>query len=128
MLDTAQRCGVMRRVIWAGRVEEGELNGLYGGAQVFLYPSLSEGFGLQVLEAMACGCPVITSDRSALPEVAGDAALLVDPTSTASIAAAIAALDDEQCERLSQAGIARAREFDWATTARRTLDVYQRVA
>jgi len=67
---------------------------------VFLYPSLSEGFGLQVLEAMACGCPVITSDRSALPEVAGEAAVLVDPTNVDAIAAAIEALDDDHREGL----------------------------
>ncbi len=128
VLDAAQRAGVMNRIVWAGRVPEEELRGLYGGAEVFVYPSLSEGFGLQVLEAMACGCAVITSNCSALREVAAPAAKLVDPHRVDAIAAAIASLDEAECEELRLAGLEHVKRFDWATTARATLAVYQAAA
>lgn len=107
-------------------VSDSELTGLYQGAEALVFPSLDEGFGLPVLEAMGCGCPVITSDRSSLPEVAGGAALLVDPFSTPSIAAAMerAAGSPELRERLSAAGLRRASELTWGRTARETMDVY----
>lgn len=128
MFDAARDAGVQHRVVWPGHVPDGDLNGLYGGAHAFMYPSLMEGFGLQTLEAMACGCPVVTSNCSSLVEVAQDAAMLVEPTSVESIAAAIRALDSTTCDELRLAGLQRARTFDWSKTARATLDVYREVA
>jgi len=99
---------------------------LLGGARAFLYPSLYEGFGLPPLEAMACGTPVITSDVSSLPEVVGDAALLIDPHDVDGLAGAIRRLWDDEALRqdLRARGLARARDFSWERTARLTLEVY----
>ncbi|MCP3963838.1 MAG: glycosyltransferase family 4 protein [bacterium] len=110
--------------------DDGELAALYSAAAVFAYPSLAEGFGLPVLEAMACGAPVVTSNRSSMPEVAGDAARLVDPDDTAQIRQA---LDDllrrpDERNRLAALGRERAASFSWIETARQTLDLYLRVA
>jgi glycosyltransferase involved in cell wall biosynthesis len=90
-----------------------------------VYPSLYEGFGLPVLEALACGTPVLTSTLSALPEVAGGAALLVDPTDTDAIADGMGRLLTDRAlrDRLREAGIERAASFDWNETARRTATV-----
>jgi glycosyltransferase involved in cell wall biosynthesis len=110
-----------------GKVADEDVPALYNGASVFALPSLYEGFGMGVLEAMACGCPVVTSNRSSLPEVAGDAAVLVDPFDVASIRdGLIQALTPSECERLVAAGISRARQFDWQQTASETLTVIQR--
>jgi alpha-1,3-rhamnosyl/mannosyltransferase len=99
---------------------------LLGGARAFVYPSLYEGFGWPPLEAMACGTPVITSNVSALPEVVGDAALLVHPLDVDGLAAAIRRLWDDEGLRgdLRARGLARARQFTWDVTARLTLDAY----
>lgn len=112
------------RITLLGYVAAEDLPALYNGAQAFVFPSLYEGFGMGILEAMACGCPVVTSDRSSLPEVAGDAAVLADPTSTEAIAAGIrlALLPDRRAE-LVKAGIQRASGFTWERTARETMDV-----
>jgi len=111
-----------------GRVDEDQLRALYAGAAVFAYPSLYEGFGLPPLEAMAAGTPVVTSSVSSLPEVVGDAALLVDPYNTQAIADALARLlsDHDLAQRLSRAGRERAETFTWSRTARETLDVVRR--
>ena len=84
-------------------------------ADVFVFPSLYEGFGLPVLEAMACGCPVITSNVSSLPEVVGDAALLVDPYNVEALAQAMLTVleDDELKKEMSKKGIAQAQKFSW---------------
>ena len=101
----------------------------YNAAEVFIYPSLSEGFGLPVVEAMACGVPVITSQGSSLEEVAGDAALLVDPLSDSSIASAMQrVLEDSALRRqLREAGLNRSKLFDFQKTALQTMDVYERL-
>ncbi len=111
-----------------GFVPDADLPALYGGADAFVYPSLLEGFGLPVLEAMRCATPVLTSNVSALPEVAGDAALLVDPRSVEEIEAALRRLAGEPGLRadLVARGLQRAEEFSWARTARQTVQVYQR--
>jgi glycosyltransferase involved in cell wall biosynthesis len=99
---------------------------LLGGARVLIYPSLYEGFGLPPLEAMACGTPVVTSDVSSLPEVVGDAALVVNPLDVDALASAIKRLWHDEAQRadLRSRGLARARQFTWEATARLTLDVY----
>ena len=115
-------------VRFLGWVDESRLEGLYAAATCFVFPSLYEGFGLPVLEAMARGVPVACSGRASLAEVAGDAALQFDPESEPGIAAAIERLlgDAGERERLSVAGRARASRFSWAATARGTLAAYER--
>ena len=112
---------------WAGRVSDEELAALYRGARCLVYPSLYEGFGLPVLEAMACGTPVVTSRGGATEEVAGDAAVLVDPLDVDAIAAGITeAL--ARGEELRAKGLERAADFSWDRVARETLAVYAGVA
>ena len=124
----ADSLGIADDVRMLGWVSDVELEGLYAAAAAFVFPSLYEGFGLPVLEAMARGVPVACSDRSSLPEVAGDAALLFDPEDSRAIAAAAQALleDRERAAGLRAAGLARAREFSWERTARETVAVYER--
>ncbi len=107
-----------------------DLSLLYSAAAVFAYPSLAEGFGLPVIEAMACGTPVITSNASSLPEVAGDAAWLIDPLDTSDLRGALEELllNPDHRKRLRARGRKRAATFTWAETARRTLDLYRRLA
>lgn len=114
-------------VIQLGYVPDAELPLLYGAARALVFPSFYEGFGLPPLEAMACGTPVLTSQAASLPEVVGDAALLVDPRDVDAIAAAMTRLleDDELHARLCVAGLARAAVFDWATSARKLADVFR---
>lgn len=116
-------------VQFTGYVPEEDLPALYNGASLFVFPSLYEGFGLPVLEAMACGTPVITSNISSLPEVAGDAALLVDPYNVDEIAAVMRRVlsDPDLCADLRHRGLERAKEFSWERTARQTLEVYRKV-
>ena len=113
------------RIVLAGYVPDDELAALYAGCTLFCYPSLYEGFGLPVLEAMKAGAPVLTSNVSSLPEVAGDAAALVDPHSAAAIGAAVARLleDPGERERLRLAGLRRATHFSWERTATQLRDV-----
>jgi glycosyltransferase involved in cell wall biosynthesis len=127
-LRAARECGVGTDVIFTGYAPEGDLPALYSGALCFAYPSYFEGFGLPPLEAMACGACVIAADRTSLPEVVGDAGLLVNPFDPAEIAGAIGRLMDDAGLRaeLRDRGLARAARFDWRDTARRTLEVYKR--
>jgi glycosyltransferase involved in cell wall biosynthesis len=119
---------IRARIHFAGFVTDSRLRALYAGASVYVHPSLYEGFGLTVLEAMACGCPVITSDRSSLPEVAGDAALLVDPLDTDAIAVALRQVCDEPrtATELREKGLRHARGFTWERCALETAEVYRR--
>jgi len=116
-------------VVLTGYVAEDDLDALYRGADVFAYPSLYEGFGLPVLDAMARGVPTIVSTSSSLPEVAGEAAVLVDPRSVAGILEALERVttDVALAARLRDAGRARAARFTWEDTARRTLDIYKTI-
>jgi alpha-1,3-rhamnosyl/mannosyltransferase len=117
------RLGLDGRVEFVGHVDKPALAALYRGAQCFVLPSRYEGFGLPVLEAMASGTPVVTTTAGSLPEVADDAAILVEPGNAVSLAGGIErALADR--DRLVAAGLERARQFSWTETARRTLDVY----
>jgi glycosyltransferase involved in cell wall biosynthesis len=117
--------GIAERVHFTGYVDDTDMPALMSGALAFAFPSLYEGFGMPVLEAMACGTPVLTSTTSSLPEVAGDAALLVDPHDTAAIAAGLARLVDDAPlrEHLRQRGLERAARFSWSHCAEETLRV-----
>ena len=119
--------GLRDRVRVLGYVDDETLRWLYAGCCAFAYPSLVEGFGLPVLEAMSMGAAVVTSDRSSLPEVAGDAALVVDPTDEAALAAALQRLAAEPALRnqLRERGLSRARSFSWTAAARQTLELYR---
>jgi glycosyltransferase involved in cell wall biosynthesis len=129
-LRAVEEHGIGERTIFTGYVAETDLPALYTGAMCFVYPSYFEGFGLPPLEAMQCGTPVLTGDRTSLPEVVGDAGLLVNPFDEAALASAIARLIDEPSLRdeLRARGLERATTFSWSETARRTLEVYERAA
>jgi glycosyltransferase involved in cell wall biosynthesis len=116
-------------IILTGYVPQSDLPALYSGSICFVYPSYFEGFGLPPLEAMKCGTPVIAGNRTSLPEVVGDAGILVDPFDVNAIAAAIERLvdDPDLRQQLSVKGVARSRLFDWNETARRTLNIYEQV-
>ncbi len=122
--------GLEGAILRLGYVAHHDLPALYGGAEFFAFPSLWEGFGIPVLEAMASGTPVLTSNVTALPEIAGDAAVLVDPLSVEAIAAGMAALGPGAAlrTRLSAAGLVQAARFSWARTAAETLALYRRLA
>ena len=126
----ARELGVADRVVWTGFVSDGELVTLYREAAAYVYPSLSEGFGLQVLESMVQGLPVVAARASCLPEIGGEAALYFDPRNAAEMAARVAeVLDDEGLRtRLRAAGLEQAKLFSWEKLARTTLAVYERAA
>jgi glycosyltransferase involved in cell wall biosynthesis len=113
--------GVQASVQFQGRVPEADLAALYRGALGLIFPSFYEGFGLPIVESMACGTPVITSNCTSMPEVAGGAAILVDPASAAQIGQAARCLFDDSALRrsLSEQGLARAQDFRWADVARK---------
>jgi glycosyltransferase involved in cell wall biosynthesis len=120
--------GITGDVIFVGGVPLEETVRFYQAADAFVYPSLNETFGLPILEAMACGCPVVTSDTSAMPETAGGAAVLSDPRDPASIAKAIIEAAAPERDRLRDLGLRRASQFTWGATAAATLDVYREAA
>jgi glycosyltransferase involved in cell wall biosynthesis len=138
-VDAAREAGVELRVVgargwggvdvsgWVGEVPDSELAALYRGAQCVVYPSLYEGFGLPVLEAMACGAPVVTSRATAMEEVAGTAAVLVDPLDVSAIAAGIHEAVS-RTDELVPAGLARAAEFTWDRAADAVVEVWRELA
>lgn len=117
-------CDAVKLIGW---VDEADKPSLYRLATCFVYPSRYEGFGLPVLEAMACGTPVVTSNTSSLPEIVGDAAFMVAPDDARGMAGALLALSNQSdlARELGQRGLARARMFNWARTAAQTLEVYE---
>jgi glycosyltransferase involved in cell wall biosynthesis len=127
ILDRVEQLGLKEKVIFTGFVQDEDIVSMYSGASAFLLPSLYEGFGMPLLEAMACDVPVITSAVSAIPEVAGDAALYVDPHSSEDIAGGISRClnDNALREGLIQKGREQVRSVSWEKTAQRTLKVYE---
>jgi len=127
--DEAEKLGLAGKVLFPGYIPDDDLPALYSAALLFVFPSLYEGFGLPPLEAMACGTPCVVSNSSSLPEVAGSAALLFNPTSLENFedCVARALLDEELRENLRQAGLRQAATFSWSRAAEETLRVYQEV-
>ena len=123
----ARKLGVAQQVVFVSNVSEAQLLQLYSRAEVLLHPSLCEGFGNPLVEAMACGCPVITSNLSAMPETTGGAALSVDPQDPAAIARALHTVCDDpaQAKTLSEAGLKRVRELSWEQCARANIALYR---
>ncbi len=121
--------GLAPQTHFPGLVSDERLVELYRGASLFVFPSKYEGFGLPVLEAMACGCPVVCSNAASLPEVAGDAALLVDPSDTNGFAHGMLAMlsDPESARKFRHRGLTQVSLFSWRETASRTVQVYTRV-
>ncbi len=130
IFERIARSPARQRISAPGYVSPEELAGWYGRAMIFAFPSLDEGFGMPLLEAMAAGVPAVTSNRSALPEVAGDAALLVDPEDTGALAQALndLARNEELRRELAGKGQARARLFTWEKAVEQTWDIYRRLA
>jgi glycosyltransferase involved in cell wall biosynthesis len=126
LYQEVERAGLGSTVVFAGHVPADDVRALFSACSVFVFMSLYEGFGMPVLEAMTCGAPVICSNTSALPEVAGDAAVLVDPTSVEAIADAIITViaTRDIRESLCRRGPIRARSFTWERAARELLEIY----
>jgi glycosyltransferase involved in cell wall biosynthesis len=124
----ARELGIASDVVFVGGVPLEQTVAFYRAADTFVYPSFNETFGLPLLEAMACGCPVVTSNASAMPETAGGAAVLADPHDPASIAQAILEAVGSGRDHLKDLGLKRAAEFTWTATAVATLDVYREAA
>ncbi|MCP4116870.1 MAG: glycosyltransferase family 4 protein [Desulfobacteraceae bacterium] len=118
------------RVYFTGHVPDSDLQAIYTGAKALIYPSIYEGFGLPIVEAMACGCPVICSNTASMPEVAGDAAVLIDPARSDELANAIETVVHDTCFRdnLVAKGLEQASVFTWDSTAGKTLELFKRVA
>jgi glycosyltransferase involved in cell wall biosynthesis len=129
IMARARELGIEEGVVFPGYVEDADLAALYSGATLFVMPSLYEGFCMPVLEAMACGTPVVCSDASSLPEVVGDAALTFNPRDGAAMAAQVSRVlaDDALRADLVARGFERVRRFTWKRCAERTLDVLERV-
>lgn len=126
---TIHACGLEKCVLCPGRLPFEDLRLLYSTADLFVFPSIYEGFGMPVLEAMACGVPVITSSTTSLPEVAGNAAVLVNPLDEKELGEAMMRVlsDQKLAEDLRTKGMERVKQFTWERAARRTMDVYREV-
>jgi glycosyltransferase involved in cell wall biosynthesis len=129
VLSEIKSSGYENDIILTGYIDDKDLPVLFRNAEFFVYPSLFEGFGLPPLEAMAYGCPVITSDVSSIPEVVGDAGILIDPNSVEEISSAMKKIvsNPDLKEEMRKKGSEQAKLFDWETTARKTLDIYEQV-
>jgi glycosyltransferase involved in cell wall biosynthesis len=129
VLAEVRRQGLSDRVLLTGYLPDGDLPALMSGALAYVFPSLYEGFGLPVLEAMACGTPVVCSSASSLPEVAGDAALLIDPLDVEELAAALVrvATDARLRDDLVGRGFGQLRHFSWSRCAREVMQVLEEV-
>ena len=127
IMEKIQQSPFSQDIVFTGFIDDEDLPFLYSGAEMFLYPSLYEGFGLPVLEAMACGTPVITSNLSSLPEVTGEAGILIDPLKVEEIFQAMEKLsaDKELREELQKKGLERAKLFSWKRAAKETLELYK---
>jgi glycosyltransferase involved in cell wall biosynthesis len=125
-----KKFGVENQVKFLGYVPEEKIPALYSGAEIFVYPSLYEGFGLPILEAMACGCPVLTSNTTSMPEVSGGNALLVNPKKTEEITFGIKQLLKNPIKRqvMAQKGLEWVKNFSWEKTAAETIAVFEKVA
>lgn len=129
LLALSKALKVDKKIIFIGDIKESDLPAIYNCATLFVFPSFYEGFGLPPLEAMSCGCPVICSNTSSLPEVVGDAAIMVNPHDTKELAAAIHKIlsDEGFRQEMIRRGLKRAAMYSWEETARRTLQVYEEV-
>jgi glycosyltransferase involved in cell wall biosynthesis len=126
VLETVRRLHLEKDVVFTGYIPYEDLPGMYSAADLYVYPSLYEGFGLPVVEAMACGCPVIASNVSSLPEVVGDAGVLITPTVDELATSMQEVLRDESLrDELSRKGLERASRFTWEKTAAETKKVYE---
>jgi glycosyltransferase involved in cell wall biosynthesis len=124
-----ERPEIKQRVHWVGYVSDPERVFFYQAADFLVYPSWYEGFGMPLLEAMQCGCPVITSKVSAMPEVVGEAGIVIDPSQTEDLKKAMLRLIHEpgRAEKMKQAGLEQAKKFSWEISARKTLEVFEKV-
>ncbi len=129
LAELARNLGITRNVLFTEQLSDGDVRACFDEAAFFVFPSIAEGFGLPVIEAMASGCPVLTSDASSLSEIAGDAAVLVNPLDVGSIANGMIRLirDEALRERLAVKGRRQASRFTWRDCARKTLEVYQEI-
>ncbi|PIN89775.1 glycosyltransferase family 1 protein [Candidatus Pacearchaeota archaeon CG10_big_fil_rev_8_21_14_0_10_32_14] len=127
--DTIDELKLENDVIFTGYVEEEDLPSIYNGASLFVYPSYYEGFGLPPLEAMSCGCPVITSNTSSIPEVVGDAGIMINPNDVDELAKQIKRVlsDKKLRENMKQKGLKQSKKFSWEKCAREHLEVYEEV-
>lgn len=127
-LEKIKETNLKNRIYVIGHVSDDDLKTIYNGAQALVYPSLYEGFGLPIVEAMACGCPVICSNKASMPEVAGNAAALIDPVRSDELAHAIETVvhDTEIRNKLIKKGFKQAAGFTWDHTAKKTLEVFKR--
>jgi len=127
--EVVKQLSLQDRVVFSGQVPEDDLPALYSGAALFVFPSLYEGFGLPLLEAMACGVPVVCSSTSSLPEIAGRAAVMVDPLDVSQLARALERVlgDSDLRASMRQEGLKQAAHFSWERTAKETLGVYRQV-
>jgi len=128
-MDIVESLHLNSEVIFTDFVPEADLPAYYSGAEVFVLPSLYEGFGFPVLEAMACGCPVITSNTSSLPEVVGKAGIMVDPYNTDGLTQTISTVltDSELSNNMIKKGLKQAKNFSWEKAAKQTLEIYNKL-
>ena len=126
IFNEVEHAGLKNEILFLDVVRDEDLPMLYNCADIFVYPSLYEGFGLPPLEAMACGIPVITSNTSSLPEVVGDAGIMVDPADVNSLCKSMYILlnDKELWNRMSIMGRKRSKLFSWENTAKKMLEIY----